>query len=87
MLSEESQLVALLATGDFIALPLGFRPNEADQVATAAAADLTHLTGQHIASSTRLAELYNPSLGGQQTSAFPTLLKPFELQVLLAVMW
>ena len=38
MLSTESQLVALLGTGDFIALPLGSWPHEANQVATAAPA-------------------------------------------------
>lgn len=33
MLSNQDQLVALLATGDFIALPLGSKPHEAAQVA------------------------------------------------------
>ena len=38
MLSAESQLVSLLGSGDFIALPLGLPPHEANQVATAAPA-------------------------------------------------
>lgn len=38
MLFDESQLVSLLGTGDFVALPLGPRPHEANQVAAAAAA-------------------------------------------------
>ena len=47
ILSDESQLVSLLGTGDFIALPLGPRPHEADQVAAAAGAWVATLHMYH----------------------------------------